>query len=525
MANPLRSFCQSVTAGSLLLCFMSPAFSSTIAPTQTAGSYFNEPLKLVATADEDVVVAPRLQIPAAHQGKSAELYVLAIDNSVGMWLVRTPDNWEFFSGALPTMATVTLGETQPFDIYQGPLPIMGLDFIYGYRLNDGSTVSYNSSGFRLTVSETAKKLQDALDREMQAAATADVVEGVGIPGTMMAVKIPGEGLWFGGSGMADREAQIPMKDKLHARYWIGSGTKTFTAMLILQLVEEGKLSLDDTVEKWLPGRIPNGGGDKVTIRFLLNHTSGIGNFAEGSVDAWTVPLYTNGTKQWTPNELLDVTLQYTFASKNSPGFAATPFSFGETWIYSNTNYVLLGLIAEKIAGTSWEAQIRQRFIEPLGLKNTLVPIAGEVVIPGDHIIGYWNLWKLTFGNLGENKLVPMAAIDPSFSWASGDMISTLDDMMIWMEAISTGKLLKYSTEKQQFNWIMASHGLYTGLGIYENDAGLREHLGSLGGFVSLNQYDWDTGAVMVGVQTAKVGTIHIHRKVFSEVMLNPLSSH
>jgi len=72
---------------------------------------------------------------------------------------------------------------------------------------------------------------------------------------------------------------------------------------------------------------------------------------------------------------------------------------------------------------------------------------------------------------------------------------------------------------------MASHGLYTGLGIYENDAGLREHLGSLGGFVSLNQYDWDTGAVMVGVQTAKVGTIHIHRKVFSEVMLNPLSSH
>lgn len=175
-----------------------------------------------------------------------------------------------------------------------------------------------------------------------------------IPGVIVTVK-NGEASWSYASG----EGNIERNHKVDAdsAFRIGSTTKSFVATVMLQLAGEKKLSLDDTVEKWLPGLIKGKGydGNKITIRQLLNHTSGIADYLTPDLKA---KLIENPSENYRPEQLISRALEL------------EPV---KGWSYSNTNMVIVGLIIQKITGESYAEQIKKRIIEPLSLKETVLP--------------------------------------------------------------------------------------------------------------------------------------------------------
>ena len=204
------------------------------------------------------------------------------------------------------------------------------------------------------------------------------------------------------------------------RSLIASVTKTFTAVLVMQLVEEGKLSLDDTVDKWFPGQ-PN--GDKITVRMLLSHTSGLANYSEifgMDPEKWT--------REWMPEELIAVA--------NEAGPVGVPG--GKTAHYSNTNYIMLGRIIEKVTGNNWEHEIESRLIEPLEMKDTT--FTKEDTWKGIVVPSYK---KDTNGYLStfEFPWYPHS----STAWAAGGIVSTVSDLMTFASALFDNRLVSSET--------------------------------------------------------------------------------
>ena len=203
---------------------------------------------------------------------------------------------------------------------------------------------------------------------------------------------------------------------------IASVTKTFTAVVVMQLVEEGKLSLDDTVDIWFPEQ-PN--GNKITVRMLLSHTSGLGDYQEL---LGTDP--DKLTREWAPEELI--------AIANQAGSVGVPGS--STAYYSSTNYIMLGRIIEKVTGNSWEHEIESRIIQPLNLRNTRCVTDNnkkEVVVPiylktSD---GYMNLLEDPF----------YSQISASIGWAAGGIASSASNLMTFASALFDGKLVSKET--------------------------------------------------------------------------------
>ncbi|MFN8224740.1 MAG: serine hydrolase domain-containing protein [Gaiellales bacterium] len=207
---------------------------------------------------------------------------------------------------------------------------------------------------------------------------------------------------------------------------VGSITKTFVAVVVLQLAEEHRLGLDDTVEEWLPGLLPYGA--KVTLRHLLQHTSGIPDHLSGtSSDALLAPLLRDPTHAFEPGELVE-------------SIAASPplFAAGTGWAYSNANYVLLGLIAERVTGKPLAKVLDTQIIRPLGLRHTSFP-NGAAMPPGA-VHGY-----LVAGN----PVVPTRGgrpfdatfVNPSYTWAAGALVSTASDLDRFLRALVRGKLV------------------------------------------------------------------------------------
>jgi len=478
----------------LVLCIFQGSFlsqllyASTISPIQDTKSPFDATKNLVSTANTPLTLLPILEIPVEHQGKEAELYALALVNNV--LYIKDSVSWEYFDDQIPSINSVTLGDKQDFDLFNGDLSVYQLQVFYGYRLLEDPYSFYGNS-FKVTISEVARQLQEMLDNAIKP--SAEIKEG--IPGAVLALTIPGEGEWVGTAGYADVANQIPMESDHRMR--AGSITKTFTGMLILQLAEEGKLSLDDSVDKWLPGMVedtvdtPMSGKD-ITIRQLLNHTSGLSNFVFDM--NWTMDYYNEPTKQYTPEELVNMTLAMPDGTFPDGTKYTVPLSQpGAKWNYSNTGYILLGLIAEKVTGNTWESEIENRFIKPLGLTNTYVPKIGEPEIQGKHATGYWNLFDETEHEPGfEDKLVERTLIDSSFTWASGDMISTAEDLARWVTAIGEKDLLKFDIEEQQFTWFPVAPMVKMGLGITKELLyATYAHRGQIGGFDAVMHYEID----------------------------------
>ncbi|MEU0649544.1 serine hydrolase domain-containing protein [Streptomyces umbrinus] len=210
------------------------------------------------------------------------------------------------------------------------------------------------------------------------------------------------------------------------RFRMASASKTFVATVVLQLVGEGRLSLDDTVEHWLPGVVSGNGNDgsRITVRQLLQHTSGLFNYTAdlpvlASVDDYRAGRYTT----WTPEQLVGI------ATGHAPDFEP-----GAKWAYSNTNYILAGMIIQKVTGQSWEQQVTKRIIRPLGLRDTSAPTT-DSRIPGRHLHGYSD-----FGKTGPT--IDTTRFNPSAAGAAGAMIGTTADLTRFYQALLGGKLLR-----------------------------------------------------------------------------------
>jgi D-alanyl-D-alanine carboxypeptidase len=223
------------------------------------------------------------------------------------------------------------------------------------------------------------------------------------------------GLWRGASGVAE----VGTDRLVDPEGWfrIGSVTKTYTAAVVLSLVSDGLVGLDDSCERWFPGVVP--GGDGITVRQLLNHTSGLYNYTDDLPEPKQIVL--DRYNHWEPQRAIGM------ATAHDPLFAP-----GSSWSYSNTNYILLGLLIEVATGSSYAEAIRARVLEPLGLRQTIVP-GDEVTLPEPHAHGYLPV---------DGELVDLAEFNASKAWAAGEIVSTAQDLNRFYAALLTGELLR-----------------------------------------------------------------------------------
>jgi D-alanyl-D-alanine carboxypeptidase len=245
---------------------------------------------------------------------------------------------------------------------------------------------------------------------------------------------------------------------------IGSITKTFIGTLILQLVGEGKLGLDDPIQQWAP-QVPN--ARHITVRELLNMSSGLYNYTEEKqwVRRALSPRTGLALRQWTPPQLVQV------AVAHKPYFPP-----GRGYHYSNTNFILLGLLVEQVTRRPVEDVLRARILRPLGLQHTFLPTTNG--LPAPHAVGYYPI--------GPHRLVNETMMNPSWFWTAGAMISTLDDLHTWAQALATGALIRPAQQRQRLTWnpysAAASHGLSRyGLGVSDL-VGFIGHKGGIPGF-------------------------------------------
>ncbi|MFJ3106146.1 serine hydrolase domain-containing protein [Streptomyces sp. NPDC086835] len=279
-------------------------------------------------------------------------------------------------------------------------------------------------------------LQKALD---------DLVKA-GAPGAMAEVR-SAEGTWTGSSGRGDLlRTEPPRPDGL---FRAGSVTKTFVATAVLQLVDEGKISLEDSVERHLPGLVPT--GEKITVRQLLNHRSGLFDYTESLWPGGLREIYEKRFAQYTPLDLIRE------ANRHKPNFEP-----GTKGGYSNTNYVLLGLLIEKVTGKPVEKQIDERILKPIKLHQTSFP--GKATnIPGPHAHAYLRL------DGADSPFVDMTKSNMSWAWAAGALTSSTHDLNTFNKALIGGKLISDDMLKEMKEAEPLGAGAPYGLGITRLD--------------------------------------------------------
>ncbi|RMI40880.1 serine hydrolase domain-containing protein, partial [Streptomyces triticirhizae] len=227
-----------------------------------------------------------------------------------------------------------------------------------------------------------------------------------------------------GAARADGPGPMPAD----GRFRVGSATKTFTATVVLQLVGEGRLSLDDTVERWLPGVVRGNGhdGDRITVRQLLRHTSGVPDAlpeipALNSAEGYRAERF----RSHTPEELVALAL------RQPPAFPPD----GD-WSYSNTNYLLAAMIVEEVTGRSWAREVEDRVIRPLGLADTSAPGTFPFIV-GPHARTY-----SAFGaDPGPGAGTDVTALNASMAVGAGSLVSTTHDLNRFYGALLGGRLL------------------------------------------------------------------------------------
>lgn len=229
------------------------------------------------------------------------------------------------------------------------------------------------------------------------------------------------------AGVRDLKAggKVPVDGQVRA----GSNTKTFTATVVLQLVGEGKVELDAPVDDYLPGLLRGEGidGRDIKVRQLLQHTSGLPNYTDHMLE----DVFGKGRHTYyQPRDLVDKALEH-----------KAQFAPGKSWAYSNTNYIVAGLLIEKVTGRPLAEQITERVIDRIGLRRTYFPGVGEEGIRGAHPQGYHAAKP---GAPLKNR----TELDPSWGWASGQLISTPSDLNRFFSALIGGKLLKPAQLKQ-----------------------------------------------------------------------------
>ncbi|MFK0258191.1 serine hydrolase domain-containing protein [Streptomyces sp. NPDC090445] len=265
-----------------------------------------------------------------------------------------------------------------------------------------------------------------------------VVEG-GAPGIVAEVG-DSRGRWFGSAGASD--TATGQKRGPSEQFRIGSATKAFTAAVVLRLVAEGKLGLDDTVEQWLPGLVAGNGydGREITVRQLLNHTSGVfnyGNDAEFFKKGVGAEWFRNRHATYTPEQLVRIGLA------NPPLFAP-----GKAFLYSNTNYILAAMIVEKATGLTFGAELDRLVLRPLRLHHTYLPDT-EPAIRGRHPRHYSTL----FSTDDRPAIHDATEMNQSFAWAAGAVVSTTGDLQRFFGALLGGRLLPAEQQREMFTTV------------------------------------------------------------------------
>lgn len=238
----------------------------------------------------------------------------------------------------------------------------------------------------------------------------------GMPGVFAEVR-DGNAVWKGAAGVADVESRRPARPGFSHR--VGSITKTFVATTVLKLVAERRVSLDAPIGKYLPDLVTGERGQKITVRMLLNHTSGVGNYTDLYQDpkAWQELRYTS----MPPAELAR-------AGLGMP----ERFTPGTSWEYSNTNYIIAGLLIERVTGHTVASEVGRRILKPLGMSRTYFP-GQEIGIRGPHAEAYVQL--------ADGSLINFTEMNMSWAWAAGELISTPRDLNVFYRALLSGEVL------------------------------------------------------------------------------------
>jgi D-alanyl-D-alanine carboxypeptidase len=293
------------------------------------------------------------------------------------------------------------------------------------------------------------------------------------PGAIVAVSV-GDRSWTATRGTTRKGTRIRPRLGDHTR--IGSLTKTFVGTLILQLSDDGKLKLSDTIDRWLPW-VPN--ASQITIRELGEMSSGLNTYTadQGFLDAY----FADPRAAWTPIEVIKL------------GVSLPPkFAPGQGFFYSNTNFLLLAKIAEKVTGKPIGHLLRERIFDPLGMTHTSYPYTTALPAP------FWSGYTNQDADGTGTSILDATHWNPTPFGAAGQIVSNLHDMRIWTKAVGTGALLSKAAFRQH---LTPNPFAVKGVKKYEfgigQDNGWITHAGTVPGFNSDFGYLPKLGASIV----------------------------
>ena len=353
---------------------------------------------------------------------------------------------------------------------------------FGLHSPNVAVADPSAPGASETPSPVATGSASSTEKEQVLSAAQNLVDG-GYPAALTAVRDK-DGNTIGavaGTGNLETGEAPPLDGEVR----IGSNTKTFVAVVILQLVQEGKITLDEPIETYLPGLLHGEGidGAKITVRQLLQHTSGLPEYTDtvpGETDIFQIR-----DNYYSTRDLLDVALSKPAA-----------FEPGSQFKYTNTNYIVLTLLAEKVTHRPLAEQITQRIIEPLGLSHTYYPGPGEEEIRGQHPQGY----HVT----SQGELEDITRQDPSAAGGAGAMISTPSELTKFLQATLNGTLLTQDSIAEMKKTVDTSNlsgvpGSGYGLGIFSMPLSCGGeawgHSGGIHGYTTQNMVGPDGTAV------------------------------
>ncbi len=305
------------------------------------------------------------------------------------------------------------------------------------------------------------------------AAIEEVMNKNSIPGLIVGAWFPNEGTYITAKGVSNTITNEPMSIDNHFR--IGSVTKTFTGTSVLQLVDEGKINLDSSLAYYLP-EYPFPQADKITVRMLGKMQSGIISYNE-VLEFWGPFVYNNYWETFSADSLVKIAL--TQDSLYPPGMG---------WNYSNTNFVLLGLICEKVTGTRIDDLISNNICRPNKLHNTYWPLSEFLPEPYSH--GYTRSYI-------NGQIIDATYNNPSWADAAGILISNIYDLKEWMSLVGNGSLYSSAMKQERINWVESlgtkkSYGF--ALGYYSGWIG---HSGELPGYNTVAMYFPPKDAIIV----------------------------
>jgi D-alanyl-D-alanine carboxypeptidase len=312
------------------------------------------------------------------------------------------------------------------------------------------------------------------DRDFVDATVAQAMQTSRLPGVTIALSGP-KGTYQQTYGVADLASGAPMAAAPHVR--IATNTKTVTPTAVLRQVERGRLSLSDKLSKWVKG-IPN--GRRITVRQLLAMRSGIYDFT--SDPEFSRDFDANPLMRFEPRDVLRI------IRRHKPLFAP-----GARTQYADSNYVLLGIILEKVTGRPVERLIQRDVVGPAKLRETSFPTRAALPRPFAH--GYYA------GDDGDGEIRDYTAVNPKVAWTAGGMVSTLDDLRRWGRVLARGTLLSKAMQRQRLRLgSIPNNGppVGYGLGILRFGDWLG-HDGAIFGFSTATFYERSTGAQIVAV--------------------------